>query len=477
MSELRAGMTGFDITPRFHPTCGAWGTTPEMTEVDMPLLGRCLVLEQNQQRLIWFSADLVGDSPRCTDRLRDEVAEALGMSRDQILWGTTQNHSSGAPPWSQFTGAVIADLSNRDEAFAQREHQRVVSIYVEAAREAIERLQPASVWAGRGYCDSVSFNTRFPLPTGQLKYCRHHDEAALGGRPIDPTIGLVRFDDAEGKPIGALFNFNMHPATMINQKMISPDWVGTARQCLEDALDGAPVLYCQGFCSDINCYHMFGTPEQARQTGARLGEAAVAALPALVPVRSQPLAFLHKTIHLRCHAMPTREQLEAELAELEKFIEDVKDDPKLIWCLGANLPQQFSVEEKIRFAEYRMEYRRAGLRLLAEGNLPSPTLPITLGAVRIGDVAAVLSPGENFAETGIAIRRRSPFVHTLICGDVNGLFGNIFTDEDIRRGGYAIDSYFEILSFDGFRLPPGPGSAQQVIETCVELLWQLHRQK
>jgi len=175
--------------------------------------------------------------------------------------------------------------------------------------------------------------------------------------------------------------------------------------------------------------------------------------------------------------MPTREQLEAELAELEKFIEDVKDDPKLIWCLGANLPQQFSVEEKIRFAEYRMEYRRAGLRLLAEGNLPSPTLPITLGAVRIGDVAAVLSPGENFAETGIAIRRRSPFVHTLICGDVNGLFGNIFTDEDIRRGGYAIDSYFEILSFDGFRLPPGPGSAQQVIETCVELLWQLHRQK
>ncbi len=67
---------------------------------------------------------------------------------------------------------------------------------------------------------------------------------------------------------------------------------------------------------------------------------------------------------------------------------------------------------------------------------------------------AVLSPGENFAETGIAIRRRSPFVHTLICGDVNGLFGNIFTDEDISRGGYAIDSYFEILAFDGFRLPP-----------------------
>jgi len=61
MSELRVGMTGFDITPWFYPTCGAWGTTPEMTELDMPLLGRCLVLEDNQQPLIWFSAGYVGE--------------------------------------------------------------------------------------------------------------------------------------------------------------------------------------------------------------------------------------------------------------------------------------------------------------------------------------------------------------------------------------------------------------------------------
>jgi len=80
MSDLHVGMTGFDITPRFHPTCGAWGTTPKMIELHMPLLGRCLVLAENDQRLVWFSADLVGNSPRCTDRLRDEVAQALGTS-------------------------------------------------------------------------------------------------------------------------------------------------------------------------------------------------------------------------------------------------------------------------------------------------------------------------------------------------------------------------------------------------------------
>ena len=66
-----------------------------------------------------------------------------------------------------------------------------------------------------------------------------------------------------------------------------------------------------------------------------------------------------------------------------------------------------------------------------------------------------------------------PFVHTLICGDINGLFGNIFTDEEIDHGGSIMDSYFEVLAMDGFRLPPAKGSSQKIIETSIKLLDQL----
>jgi len=31
-------MVGFDITPRFHPEHRAWGTTPMVRELDIPLL-------------------------------------------------------------------------------------------------------------------------------------------------------------------------------------------------------------------------------------------------------------------------------------------------------------------------------------------------------------------------------------------------------------------------------------------------------
>ena len=121
-------------------------------------------------------------------------------------------------------------------------------------------------------------------------------------QPIDPTVGLVRFDDAAGRPIGTVFNFAAHPATMISQKWISSDWVGPARQCIEDALDGAPAMFCQGFLSNINCYHLFGTPDQARQTGNRLGEAAVAALSTLTPTQAEPFKVAWKG---RGSAMPT----------------------------------------------------------------------------------------------------------------------------------------------------------------------------
>ena len=58
--SLRVGIAGFDITPRFHPRYGAWGTTPSMTEVDLPLLSRCIALECDDTRLLWFGSDLVG---------------------------------------------------------------------------------------------------------------------------------------------------------------------------------------------------------------------------------------------------------------------------------------------------------------------------------------------------------------------------------------------------------------------------------
>ena len=95
---------------------------------------------------------------------------------------------------------------------------------------------------------------------------------------------------------------------------------------------------------------------------------------------------------------------------------------------------------------------------------------MTLGALLFGDVGATLSPGENLTLTGSRVRGRSPFVHTLICGDTNGLFGYIGPDEEIHRGGAETDFHWRVPVDGEFRLPLAKGSAQRVTDTLYNLL-------
>ena len=473
MNDLNVGVVGFDITPEIDPVFGAWGTTPSMTEIDMPLLARCVALRQDDRLLLWFGSDLIGEGLAATQKLRDEVSRGLGLERDQVIWSTSQTHSSPAIPGSGNVGAWVTDTIEPDAEALAKGRQRFIDAYVEAAKQAIDELQPANVRAGNGFCDSISFNSRFPMPTGGNKFSRNYAEALQGGKYYDPTVGLVRFEDKQGEPLGAIFNFNCHPAVLIADKYVSPDYVGTARQYVEDTIGGAPAMFTQGFCGDVHCHHMFGTREQAKRLGARLGEAAAEAMARLTPLRAEPFDWAFKTVDIPCEPMWTQEQIDAGIAERRRYIAEVAEDPQAVWCAGMNFTEHLAPEQRVKAAQMAIDYFEELSRMLAAGKQPPAARPLTLGAVRIGDVGAAVAPGENFALTSLRIRQRSPFARTLICGDSNGLFSYIGQDEEIDRGGFETDIVWRWISYDGVRLAPAKGATQRVVNTCVELLEQL----
>ena len=201
MGPMRASMTGIDISPRFHPEYGARGTTPRMTKLHRPLLARCLVLAQDDRQLIWYGGDLNGDPLPFTDALRDELAGRIGVPRSQIAWSSSQSHACAALPGSIMSGSHIENLVAKDPDFIEAERQRFFDDLVRAAREAIETLQPVRLSAGRGFCDSIGYNSRFPMPTGGCKFSRDWAEGVQGGKFYDPTIGLLRFEDFQGHPL------------------------------------------------------------------------------------------------------------------------------------------------------------------------------------------------------------------------------------------------------------------------------------
>lgn len=475
MSNLHAAMIGFDITPRFHPQHGAWGTSPTMPNLDMPLQSRCLVLQQNERRIFWFGSDLVGETVEMTHDLRAEVAHAVDAEVEQIIWSTSQTHSSGSIPGSLLSGSSITNPSTADQSFLKEERRRFVDSFINAARNGIDQLQPARVYSGRGFCDSISYNSRLPMATGGNKFSRNYAEGLQSSKFYDTTIGLLRFDDMQDKPIGLVFNFCCHPAVLIRNNHCSPDWVGSARNRIEQAISGKPAMFVQGFCGDVHPRHMFGTPQQAATLGQRLGDATVEALPTLIPVRTEPLICEFKTIDIQCQPMPNREFCLQTIDEWQAFIDMVKDeDPNATWVCGYNLPEpdMFSPQDRIDAAQLSIDYFRETIRMIDACEQPRHTLPLTLGALRVGDVAAALSPGENFTITGHHVRSQSPFVHTLVCGDTNGLWGYIGNDEEIDRGGAETNASWSLLVPRGHCLPPAKGSAQQVISTLVYLLRQ-----
>ena len=475
MTTLLAAMTGFDATPRIHPQFGAWGTTPTMTDVNLPLLSRCLALQGDGQTLLWFSHDLTGNSCPATLQLRQHVADAVGLSVDQIIWSTSQTHSSGAYPGfaEEGGGNAIMQRGSWDEAFCAAEHERFLNGCVNIAREALDKLQPVRVLSGISHCDNISYNSRLPMATGGIKFSRNYAEALQGGCYFDKTLSLVRFESEDGSTLGTIFSFACHPATLLDNTLVSPDYVGTARARIEQNSAGAPAMFIQGFCGNVHNYYMFCGPAQAGLLGERLAEAAALGLQHLVPVRSLPFEFQWQTIELPCRPMYSREELEQAIAIRRAYQQEVEQYPHACWVGGVNVPEFLNADQKKRFVEVNINYCEEGLRMLTAGEPPRTTLAITLGAARIGDIYAVLSPGENFTETSRWIREHSPHPHTLICGDTNGLFGYIGTDEEIDRGGFETDTYWKMLHRDGFRLAPEKGSAQLVADTCLGLLSQL----
>jgi hypothetical protein len=64
------------------------------------------------------------------------------------------------------------------------------------------------------------------------------------------------------------------------------------------------------------------------------------------------------------------------------------------------------------------------------------TYKLPLQAIRIGDGAIGTLPGEIFAETGLKLKKNSPFRYYFTISQANGQFGYVPTEEQFSLGGY-----------------------------------------
>jgi len=94
------------------------------------------------------------------------------------------------------------------------------------------------------------------------------------------------------------------------------------------------------------------------------------------------------------------------------------------------------------------------------------TVPVTVQALRVGDLAITTIPCEVFVAIGLELKEKSPFPTTVLIELANGYNGYLPTKRHFELGGYetwrAQSSYLEV------------DAAARIVDRLLRMLAELH---
>jgi hypothetical protein len=213
--EFRSGAALRIITPNpLLPVSGGVGEPQATTEKRGELTARAMVFSDGTTTIAVVGIDVLGFPSVLGDRVRKLVPRLPG---ENILIGATHTHSApdcyGFPlPSGKFTG----DLNFM---------QSVCEKAAEAVNEAIDKLQPATLkTAVDKAAEGIAYNYYAP----QL---------------YDRRMGVMQTVGADGKVIGTLVNYAIHPEVLGSDVgIISPDCIGPMYDQIEQKLGGVAIF-------------------------------------------------------------------------------------------------------------------------------------------------------------------------------------------------------------------------------------------
>jgi hypothetical protein len=449
--------------------------------IESDLTATALALGTERARVVVIAIDLslVGidlslRGLRPAQELRIRIAEALEIPVAHVLLNTSHAHSGVAlPDYMPDTPEQMALKGRYRETLAQ--------LLVEAAIEADARLVPARV--GCGWGESAIGVYRREVRDGRDVLGEVPDQ------PIDATVGVIRVDDLDGKPIATLFRYSCHPVTMGPRSAVaSSDFPGPARDVIERSLGGL-ALFLQGGGGNVNPRAGMGVEIDCRDTKNRVGlelggEALrVAAgirtstragerrplgnIPDILftpwePVTDAPahLAAAETTVPLDYVRLPLPDEAATIHAHWQQELRRRRDHDAREW--------------EIRVAEKYEDWARL---LVAAAAHDHPTADLHIQAIRVDDIVIAGMNAEMFFETGLEIRARSPFRDTFVLGYTNGSLGYLPRAEDYPEGGWSLDASYAVpdLIFQVHPHPAAlhPDSEQRALDATVALIDQL----
>ena len=432
-AAFQVGLAEIDITPPVGYRMDGYFYERLNTGQRDPLKAKALVFQQGATRAALVVCDVIGVPLTLSTEVRTLAAARTGIPAANIAITATHSHTGPlfAGERARLFSERAAEKFGKDPLAEVKYVEELRDRLVDVIAAAHARLSPAAIELARTEEDRLSFNRRFHLQDGTVRFNPGvlNPQIVRPAGPIDPDLPFLLFTK-DKKPAGSLTVFALHADT-VGGTEYSADYPGQlAGELRREFGDGFTSIFGTGTCGDINHIDVSGVRRyDARLIGQQLAIRILSAR-ARVPLDSPALAVLSARLSLPLREVP---EDRAALARSRRDKVGTNDLPFL---------------EQVEIV--------TTLDLLHRG----PALDAEIQVIRLNrDVAIVLLPGEVFVELGLAIKRGSPFKHTLVIELSNDNPAYLPTVKAFKEGSYeTVNS----------RIVPGGG--ERLAEAAIQLL-------
>jgi len=430
-----AGFARADITPAVGSEIpGGFGKNFSKGVHD-PLWVEAAVVRNDAVALALVGVDLCMVPQDVVGAARQKAEELCGIPGANILIAASHTHNGGP--------VVECFGSESDAEYCGLVAERIA----QAVAEAHEKAVPARISVGVGQEGSVGFNRRFHMKDGTIKTHpgkMNPDIVEVAG-PIDPDVAVIAAEDTEGQLLGCIVNHALH-GTTIGGSLTSADWPYYLRETIRGGVGSdIGVVFLNGACGDVTqVANLDPRPTEfgeawSRRVGMTVGAEVLKVLARAEFVDAVPLSTTAATVDL-----PIRDLGESD----EELL--AREAPE--YGLGSG--------------DARNEVYKREVALVRDMKAKSPTVPVEIQAMRIGDAGVVSNSTEFFCQLGLDIKAGSPFAATLVVELANGYNGYAPTEAAFAGGGYetrtARSSYL------------APGAGEETVRQSVRLLDELY---
>ncbi len=414
--ELEFGFSETEITPHTPIQTIGFGVQEPATGVERALMAQATVWRLGETICAVIAIDHIGFAIDHARSLRTRIADLIGAGLEQVMLCFSHTHAapndSAEPEYSEWVDERVLD----------------------AVRRAMNGMLP--VRAAWGCADvEIGVNRRM-------------------GAALDRCAGILKVVDAKtGANAFALLRLTAHGnALKADNRLISPDWIGAARDWISKKLH-CPVMIAQGasgnvapkyFCSKLNPPDADDTSGRFVRTNDALSEMARAVWKGVGRVFDGIQAREVRT--LRMHS--ARKALLARVPEMPRAREIAEEAHRAAGIDGTR-------------------WLREVARLNAEG-VKEQYETVEMQFFQLDEGALIGVANEIMCELALEVAKKAGKT-VFLGGYTNGSAGYLPTAEEYDRGGYEVFwSMLEYFMYYPRVMPLERDSAETIVEMALE---------